>query len=147
MSDDVELLAFELSRDALTRQEAGLNELRARTGTLFAASSLAASFLGGRAGGQPILGGLALASFTVSAIFATYVLLPKEELVFAIHGGVILGASTLRIEDVGRQLAIWLDAYHQVNQRTMRRLAVAYRVAAGAVLAEVILWTLEVSLS
>ena len=43
MGDEIEKLAFELASRTLAQQEAVLNELRARTGTLLAASSLATS--------------------------------------------------------------------------------------------------------
>ena len=42
-------LSYELSLRSLSQQEAALNELRARTGTLVAAASIVASFLGGTA--------------------------------------------------------------------------------------------------
>lgn len=42
-------LAYETSLRALTQQEASLNEIRSRAGTLLAASSIVASFLGGQA--------------------------------------------------------------------------------------------------
>ena len=45
-------LAYELSLRSLSQQESVLNELRERTGTLLAASSLVASFLGARAIGE-----------------------------------------------------------------------------------------------
>jgi len=45
-------LAYELSLNGLERQERVLDELRARTGTILAASALAASFLGVRATGE-----------------------------------------------------------------------------------------------
>lgn len=49
MSGELEQLAYEVSLRALQRQEEVVEELRSRTGTLLAASSLSASFLGARA--------------------------------------------------------------------------------------------------
>jgi hypothetical protein len=46
---DLERIAYESAVRALDKQETVLEELRARTGVLLAASSLAASLLGGRA--------------------------------------------------------------------------------------------------
>src|SRR5712691_2113715 len=49
MSDTPERLAYEISLRALERQETLLEEFLSRTGTLLAASSVSASFLGARA--------------------------------------------------------------------------------------------------
>ena len=54
---------------ALGQQEAALNELRSRTGTLLAAEALTTSFLGAAAiqhGALALPGRLAIASFAVS---------------------------------------------------------------------------------
>jgi hypothetical protein len=63
-------LAYEPSLRAVGQQEAVLNELRSRTGTLLAASSLVVSFLGSRAIDRSGLGpvaALAPATFLASA--------------------------------------------------------------------------------
>ncbi len=67
-------LSYELSLRTLTQQESSLNELRARTGTLIAAASLATSFLGGAAIARDGLDGwsvVALIAFVVSIVLAT----------------------------------------------------------------------------
>jgi hypothetical protein len=46
---EIEQLSYDLARGALAEQDRAIDELRARTGTLLAASSIVASFLGGRA--------------------------------------------------------------------------------------------------
>jgi len=79
MAGELEQLAYELARDALAQQDKTLDELRARTGTLLAAASLVASFLGARAvdrGGFDWLNVLALVAFTSSALLSVYVLFP-----------------------------------------------------------------------
>jgi hypothetical protein len=67
---------------ALDLQERAVEQLRSRTGTLLAASSLTASFLGAQTiqhtNGLEILGGLALVSLAASIGLCVYVLLPKK---------------------------------------------------------------------
>lgn len=88
MAADLAELAYEASLRRLDKQEQLLEELRARTGLLLAAASLAASFLGRPAlDADPVLlAGLALLAFAVSMGASLYVLLPKKNLVFAVIG-------------------------------------------------------------
>lgn len=75
-------LSFEAGVRALEAQERAVDQLRARTGLLLAASSLTASFLGGQtvehARGLGTLGTLAILALLASICFCIYVLLPKE---------------------------------------------------------------------
>lgn len=60
---DLQKIAYELSLRAFGQQETALDELRRRTATLVAASSLTASFFGAQAlatGGLQLFGTLAL---------------------------------------------------------------------------------------
>lgn len=143
-------LAYELSSRALQQQEGALNELRARTGTLLAASSLVASFLGARAvadEGNGWLTVLALLVFAGSVAASAYILLPKAGLIFALRGSVLLEAER---DDPGglpetyRRLAYWLESYRDENARTVDRLLGMYRAATGAVVIQVTVWTLKI---
>jgi hypothetical protein len=49
VATDLEELAYNLSLRSLSQQEGLLNEVRARTGVLLAATAIAISLLGGRA--------------------------------------------------------------------------------------------------
>jgi hypothetical protein len=85
----LQALSYELSLRALDQQERALEELRNRTGTLLAASSLIASFLGARAIDRVGVDGAALIpllSFVVSVLLSVYVLAPKRKLEFALRG-------------------------------------------------------------
>lgn len=77
-------LSYAAGVRALDLQERTIDQLRARTGILLAATSLTASFLGAQtvqhANGLGTLGGLALVALIVSIGLCTYVLLPKEGL-------------------------------------------------------------------
>src|SRR4051812_30169322 len=83
-------LAYETSVRTLSMQEASLNELRARTGTLVAAASVVTSFLGGAAftrSGLDVWSIVALVAFVLSIGSATWVLPPqKKKLIFSFLG-------------------------------------------------------------
>src|SRR5918992_1767846 len=109
-------LAYERSARALERQERTLDELRARTGILLAASSLAASFLGARAAdaGSGWLTFAALGAFVASIVLMAVILMPTERFIFSLRGTALLEAER---EDPGgltqtyRRLAHWVEAY------------------------------------
>ena len=70
---------YELSQSAISEQNERLSELRGRAGTLLAAASLAASFLGGqaiRAGDISVLGGFAVAAYLLCIAACIKVLCP-----------------------------------------------------------------------
>lgn len=97
MAGDLERLAYEAALRALDKQEGLLEELRARTGILLAASSLAASFLGRDAfqdPGSTTVSILALAGFVVSVAASVYILMPKRALLFSQSGPLCTRAST-----------------------------------------------------
>jgi hypothetical protein len=150
VASHLEELAYDLSRHALAHQEALLDELRARTGTLLAASSLVASFLGARAidrDGITWVAILALTFFAASVFACVYVLLPKPGLIFAVRGTTLFeeeyGAG---LNEAHRRLAYWLEDFADGNQPTLDRFFVLYRLAAAAVLVEVILWSVEIAI-
>jgi hypothetical protein len=151
MQGELESLAYELSLRSLTQQEARLDELRARTATLLAASSLVSSFLGARTverGAVGWLAVLALASFAISVVASVYVLLLKPRLIFSVRGTRLLEADYRdadRTVEAHRRLSYWLEDFVDANQPTVNRLFDVYRVAAVAVLIEVILWSVEVA--
>ena len=85
MADEgrLEDLAYALSLRALEQQERVLEELRARTGVLLAATALVASFLGGRAlssAASPWFTLPGVAAATASILLAVYLLAPKSKL-------------------------------------------------------------------
>jgi hypothetical protein len=152
MADDVGGLygiSYELSLRALNQQEGVLNELRTRTGTLLAASSFVASFLGARAAIADAfswLTVLGLAAFAITILGGLYVLIPRGGLIFALRGTVLLEAEFGEpggLPEVHRRLTYWLEGFRDDNQRIIDRLFRAFSVAALAVLAEVILWATQ----
>jgi hypothetical protein len=89
----IERLAYEAALRAMQDQSAELNQLRAQTGTLLAAGSITASFLGAqtlsKSGELGTFGGTALVAFVLSTLAAIYVLLPKAGLVFSLNAPVL----------------------------------------------------------
>jgi hypothetical protein len=152
--DDLALarFAYELSSRSLAEQESVLNELRARTGTLLAASSLVTSFLGGRAldGGTSWIAAPALVVFVGSILASVYVLLPKSELVFAFRGSVVfeelVGTGNATFEAY-RRVAYWLESFREDNRRTLDGMHRAFWCATAAVTIEVILWVVDLGIS
>jgi len=146
-------LAYELSLRTLGQQEASLNDLRARTGTLIAAASIVTSFLGGAAFARAGLdgwSGVALVAFASSITLATWVLLPKQSLIFSVQGSTLyeteIREDVFSIGETHRRLAYWLDAFHGANEPKLARLYSGYRLATLALLAEVALWSLQLAL-
>jgi hypothetical protein len=89
MADELEVLALDFARDALDKQDAVLAELRARTGTLLAASSIVSSFLGATAIGRDGLSGwsiAALVALAASLALCLAILLPRSDRSFSIDG-------------------------------------------------------------
>ena len=152
MTTELALLAYELSQRMLAQQEMRLDELRARTGTLLAASSVATSFLGPRAidrNGFDTMALLALTAFAVSVIGSVSILILNPRLVFGVRGTRLFKEERAReesIADVHRRLGYWLELFFDQNQATVDRLFLVYQLAAVAVLAEVILWTIKIAI-
>jgi hypothetical protein len=142
-------LAYELALRALDHQDGLLDELRARTGTLLAAASIVASFLGATAidrGGLGFLAVGALVAFVMSIGASVYVLLPKRSLVFSINGPVVIEeaiSAQLDLAETYLQLAYWTEDFRSANVETVNRLFTWYRVAVFALLAEVCLWAAQ----
>jgi hypothetical protein len=143
MADGLEKLAYDEALRALDKQERLLEELRARTGMLLAASSLAVSFLGPSALLHPSSKGLALlalAAFALTLGASLFVLIPKRSLTFASAGtGIYEGFYAIRedMAEVHRRLAYELHAYWKANEEEIASLGRAFTFAAAALVAEI----------
>jgi hypothetical protein len=137
--------AYEIAVRALEQQERGVEALRARTGTLLAAASIAKSFLGAQAIGRHGLSvptDLALAAFAATVVLGVYVVMPKPAFVFALHGAEILEVLARERDDdreVIRRLTVWIDRTYRVNMVLVDRLSSAFRAAGGALILEIVL--------
>lgn len=144
MAGEFEKLAYDAALRSLDKQERLLEELRARTGVLLAASSVAITLLGQQAFRGPggnVLTAIGLAAFVVSISGSVLILLPRNGLIFA-EAGAKLYRSFFAIRDdlpeVYRRLAYLLDGFWEINEQTIARLAIAYIVAATALVVEIL---------
>ena len=143
---------FDLSLRGLGQQERVLEELRARSGTLLAAASLVASFLGGRAldaAGFSALNIAAGSAFLITVITTVYVLAPRGNLEFAMLGSAVAEYFTARdadIEEVRRTLTEWIDQVREDNQLVVDRLVACFRLSCVVLLLEALLWSLSLAL-
>jgi hypothetical protein len=147
-SSSLAQLSYDAALRALDGQERGLEELRARTGTLLAAASLVASFLGAqtiqRTNALETIEALALIALGVSVGACTYVLLPKEGFVFSLNG--ISLYETLyehRGDDaeMQRRLAYWLEGYWRANEAKISKLGTWFFAAAVGLILQLVFWT------
>lgn len=149
---DLESLAYELSLRTLGQQEAALDELRSRTGTLLTATALVTSFLGARAlqeGGHKWLSFSGLAASVISILLSVYVLAPKAKLNFALHGAAIYEyffRAGVGLDEAHRTLAYWNREAWETNQRVIYRLVTFFRIACGGLVAAVLFWSLKLPL-
>jgi hypothetical protein len=141
-------LSYEAAVRALDLQERGVEQLRARTGTLLAASSLTASFLGAQTiqhtGGLGTLGSLALISLAASIVLCAYVLLPKRGFVFSLNAPRMY-ETLFEIgddeEEVRRRLIYWLEDYWKANQVKIEDLGQYFFGAAVALTLQLVFWS------
>jgi hypothetical protein len=124
MAEELEVLALGFARDALDKQDAVLAELRARTGTLLAASSIVASFLGATAIGRDGLSlwsVAALIALAASLALCVVILLPRSDLSFSLDGPRVyeeLYEFRGNPLEVHHRLAYDLRRRHEDNQRS-----------------------------
>jgi hypothetical protein len=140
---DLATIAFDAATRALDKQERVLEELRSRTGVLLAASSLAAAFLGRPAldDTRDVLAVIALLAFATSIAASVYVLLPKSTFYFALSGRYVfenLYAYRDDTAEIYRRLVYDMQRFWDSNDNMMRRLLLAFRVAAAALAVEVV---------
>ena len=148
--DSLQRLAYELSLRALGQQER-VEELRARTGILVASSALVASFLGARAidsRGIGWSGSCALIAFAVSIVSGGWILRPEKGLVFALRGLTLFeneASDPGGLHETYRRLAYWIEDFRDGNQPTIERLFGVFRIGLIAVVAEAILWAVQLA--
>jgi hypothetical protein len=153
MAEELEVLALAFAREALDKQDATLSELRARTGTLLAASSIVSSFLGATAIGRDGLSGwsvAALVALAASLALCVAILLPRAELSFSVDGPKVYEELyELRGDplEVHHRLAYDLRRRHADNQRTVERLFGTFRFACGALAFELTSWALALAIT
>jgi hypothetical protein len=145
-------LSYDAAVRALDLQERSVEQLRARTGTLLAASSLTASFLGAQTiqhtDGLGTLGAIALVSLASSIGLCVYVLLPKSGFVFSVSAPKMyesLFDCRDDDEEVRRRLVYWLEDFRKDNQDKIDSLGRYYLGAAVALMLQLVFWSLALA--
>ena len=134
MAATIEELSYQLTSDALVEQERALSGLRARAGTVVAAS-ISGSFLGAKAnhGSLGALAILALSAFVLCLATAIWILLPHK-LAFAFRGDALLGESDHGgVQDASeafRAAGIWIEPCLDFNRDQIATLSTWLRSAA-----------------
>jgi len=146
VAGELERLAYDIATRALADQDAAIDEIRTRTGTLLAAVSLVASFLGGRAldaSGFTWTNLVAFVAFGLSALSCIYVLFPRtvaQRSLSAPDVYEVLVSADADLAEAHRQLVYWIqDAYVQ-NSQVLKELFRAFRIACIALALEVAFW-------
>ena len=141
-------VGYDTAVRALDVQEREVEQLRGRTGSLLAASSLTASFLGaqviGRGGAVNPSAALALLSLALSIVLCVYVVLPKRGFVFSMSAPIVFETLYAVREDddeVRRRMAYWLDSFRRGNQKKLEHLGRCFLAAATALTLQLLLWT------
>lgn len=138
-------MAYETALRTLDRQDHLVQELRARTGVLLAASSLAISVMGHTSFDQAhstVLAAIAVAIFFVALIASIYVLVPRRALSFSPSARVVYETLYELRNDMAeahRHLVYELDACRVRNDRTLERLTRSCQLAGTALAIEIAL--------
>jgi hypothetical protein len=141
-------LAFQEGLRGISQQQAVLDGLQRRAGTLLAVASIVTSFLGGLAlDGAALtrLGWLAIFLFIVAAGLITYVLLPRGDYYFrsqptAIIRGYVEDHPSAPLWAMHKQLAEHLESDLIANEKRMKPLFRVFQWANVALAGEVAVW-------
>ncbi len=148
-SDDRLALVLQSATDGIKQQEAGLDDLRARSSTLLAAAALSASFLGAATFGEKGLsdvatGWVVVALVGLAGVLATVLYInwprkwdwrvnPKSMLKDYVEA-----AEPATLDSMRRDLALHLNDAHVANEKKLRRLWKALRIGMGSLVVEVV---------
>jgi hypothetical protein len=150
---DVARAALDVARTALSEQHITVRDLRAHTGALLTATSVVVSFLGTRAltARHPrTLAFLGLGVFVLSLVLCLYILLPTKRIKSVAEGSDLLSECLSDVDpatDAYRRLVGTYDKVWETNTPHIERLGRVFTLASGAILAEVVLWALQLAIS
>lgn len=143
-------LSYEAAIRSLDLQERTVEQLRTRTATLLAASSLTVSFFGvqtiQRTGGLGLFGALALLALIASIGFCVCVLLPRSGFAFCVSASKMYqDVLEIEDEDIHQRWIYWLEECLDSNQDRIDVLDRYYAIAASALLLQLILWSVALA--
>jgi hypothetical protein len=133
-------LAYEEGHRALDEQERSVDELRTRTGTLFAAAALATSFFGAQVlhHGVPTIGWVAIGCFVGLGGSVLAILWPHRDWEFAASPARVISeyiepadGHPLDVPSIHRDLALHMDASWRSNRDQLRVLMATFRLGAA----------------
>jgi hypothetical protein len=150
VADSIEQLTYEMSLRALEEQERAVSGMRARAGTVLAAASISASFLGTKssvASGLDAWSVVALIAFAATFATAVRVLWPNP-FTFAFEGRALLAESDkitggVEVTEGYRAAVIWMAPWVESNRGGIEDLTNRLGWSCGLLLLEVALWTLS----
>jgi hypothetical protein len=148
MADSIEQLSFELSANALEEQERSFAGLRTCAGTVLAAGSVAASFLGARSshGSLDRSGTVALVSFVLCVGTAIWVLLPHDfAFGFRTQSRLLPGdrGAPFAIADAYRVAGAWIDRHLDTNRDKIAGLSACLTLSCVLLTLEIVAWILS----
>jgi hypothetical protein len=153
-TDALELakLASDASIRALAEQERALRDLQAQAAALLAASSLVVTFLGGQAiarGGLGPAAWLAMAMFLGGLGTTLSALQPDPRVGVGLDGTAIhlrMWPAAGDLADLHRGCTLWIDEIRQLNEPVVRRRLFVSRCASVALVAQSVLWVVQLAL-
>ena len=149
MAESAEAIAYDLALRSMQRQEATLDNLRARAGTLLSAASLSTSFLAALGLNGERLSGLAwlaVVLFLAMGICMGLILWPWDGWVFGMDTYLIVAEyvdeNRLPVAEMQRDLAIHIEENIGKNSRRLDWLFRAFAAGTLLLLTEVVVWLL-----
>jgi len=94
-----------------------------------------------------VLSFLALAALAITLVVGILVLVPRQEFVFSLSGTVLYQdlAEVHAEAEQHRYVAYWLDQFWERNETPIQRLNRRFQLAAGALVVQILLWSLAIS--
>jgi len=147
-------VAYDEAVRALSEQQAAIDSFRNRAGLLLSAGAVTTSFLGAQAlasGSSNPFSWLALISFVAVAATSLAVLWPRNWDAAANPRDVIKGyiesPEPVSIEELHRELALYMRGSYLDNREGLRRLIVLFQVASVLLAVEVSLWIITIAMA
>jgi hypothetical protein len=147
VAEAVESIIYEEALRGITRQQNVIDALRTRSGTLFAAASLVTAFLGGQALARhpqlDILAWLAIVAFVTLFGLVLAILWPWR-FRFTLSPQILIEDHLDKsVPELQKYLAEVWDKNYNLNDVTLGRLHVVFRLACIALPVEVLAWLLS----
>lgn len=143
-------LVYDEALRGLSQQQASLESLRSRVGTLLSGASISTAFLGAEALANRTpgrWGWLAMVSFVAVFAAAIIVMWPYEwtfrRSPKAILSDYIEHDDALEMSAIQRDLAIHLEGHFERNERKLNRLLRVFEAGCGVLAVEVVAWLIE----